>query len=120
MLEGVRVAQGQLPPTGETAEVTAGDSSREETSSVSSMDPKVDAAEPKAALDGRVSPEQEHRVTRGQKSSSDQGPLSLAPFHTMLSVLVDGGGPLCVHPGKRRVSGGVCTYTYFAAGESKD
>lgn len=126
MCEEVFEAQGQLPLSGEAVKPSAGDSSRletsnvpnrEETSGIPSKDPMVDTAEPRAALDGT---EQEQRVSRGQRSGSGQRPRSLPPFHTMLPVMVEVGGPLGVHPKERRLNGGVCTYNHFEAGGSKD
>lgn len=74
------VTQGQLPPIGDRD-----DPRMEEVFRAPSMDPRVDTAEPRIMLDGRVSPEPEHGVSRGQ------GRRSRAPV--LYRALCGAGGP---------------------------
>lgn len=62
------VTQGQLPPIEDTD-----DPSKEEVFRVPSTDPRVDTAETRATLGGRVSPEPEHGVSRARRSRAMPG-----------------------------------------------
>lgn len=86
------VTQGQLPPTLETVKFTTGDPSRQEAFSVPSRDPREVVAWLRAAVDDRVSPEKEQRV-------SAQGRRPRPPHSILCCCLCWGRreGPGCLH-----------------------
>lgn len=102
-------SQGQLPPSGLAVTAATGDASREEACSVPSMDPRVDAAEPRAALDDTASPEGRRRgeCPGVSRQARVRGPVAFPPFHARSL----GGGGL-----ERKVDAGGPTYTLWAAG----